>query len=160
MQNSKPIVLIDIDDTMFNTALFKESNFSQNKAYDDVIRALENLNTLAILGIFSKGEIQFQKAKLEKTDLFKFFNENNVHIFDDKNVNLRQVVAKYSNSKIFLIDDRLEVLCSAKKNVNDIFTIWMKRGRYVNQEKITGFAPDSQVENLMEVVKIVRSNLN
>jgi hypothetical protein len=160
MQTSKPVVLLDIDDTMFNTALFIRSGLSDNKTYEEVRQVLENLNTFATLGIFSKGEVQFQKAKLEKTDLFNFFEEKNVHIFDDKNINLKQVVDKYGNSKIFLIDDRLEVLSSAKKNEKSIFVIWIKRGRYAKSQKlIPGFSPDAEVENLSEVVRIVKSNL-
>jgi FMN phosphatase YigB (HAD superfamily) len=160
MQTSKPVVLLDIDDTLFNTALFIESGLSENKVYEDVRQVLESLNTFATLGIFSKGEAQFQKTKLEKTDLVKFFQEKDVHIFDDKNINLIQTVEKYKNSKIFLVDDLLNVLSSAKKNAEKIFTIWVKRGRYAqNQKEILGFTPDAQVENLSEVVRIVRSNL-
>jgi hypothetical protein len=160
MQTSKPVVLLDIDDTLFNTALFIESGLSENKAYEDVRRVLESLNVFATLGIFSKGEAQFQKTKLEKTDLVKFFQERDVHVFDDKNINLIQTIGKYKNSKVFLVDDLLSVLFSAKKNAKKIFTIWVKRGRYAqNQKEIPGFTPDAQVENLSEVVRIVRSNL-
>jgi FMN phosphatase YigB (HAD superfamily) len=160
MQTSKPVVLLDIDDTLFNTALFIESGLSENKVYEDVRSVLENLNTFVTLGIFSKGEAQFQKTKLEKTDLVRFFEEKNIHVFDDKNINLAQVVEKYKDSKIFLVDDLLEVLSSAKRNDGKIFTIWMKRGRYAQgQKEIPGFKPDAQVDNLSEVVRIVRSNL-
>jgi len=160
MQLSKPVVLLDIDDTLFNTALFKQSGLSEHKVYSEVMQTLDNLNNFATLGIFSKGETQFQKDKLEKTGLAKFFKEKNVHIFEDKNVNLIQAVTKYKDSKIFLVDDILEVLYSAKKNINQIFTIRVKRGRYAeSQKEILGFTPDAQVENLAEVVRIVRSNL-
>jgi FMN phosphatase YigB (HAD superfamily) len=160
MQKSKPVILLDIDDTMFNTALFIKSHLSESKMYEDVRQVLDNLNTFATIGIFSKGEVEFQKTKLKKTDLFDFFNEKNVHIFDDKNINLKQTADKYRGSKIFLIDDRLEVLYSAKKNIKEIFTIWIKRGRYAESQKpIPGFCPDSEVANLSEVVRIVKSNL-
>jgi FMN phosphatase YigB (HAD superfamily) len=160
MQTSRPVVLLDIDDTLFDTALFIQSGLLEHKVYEEVRQVLENLNTFATLGIFSKGEVQFQKTKLRETDLVKFFEEKNIHIFDDKNINLVQTVNKYKGSKIFLVDDRLEVLSSAKKNTKQIFTIWMKRGRYAqSQKEIPGFFPDARVENLLEVVKIVKSNL-
>jgi hypothetical protein len=160
MQKSKPVVLLDIDDTLFNTALFIQSGLSDNKTYEEVRQVLDNLNTFATLGIFSEGEIQFQKTKLKKTDLVKFFEEKDVHIFDDKNINLKQTISKYKDSKIFLVDDRLGVLFSAKKNEKRIFAIWIKRGRYAQSQKpIPDFIPDAQVANLSEVVKIVRSNL-
>lgn len=160
MQKNKPVVLLDIDDTLFNTALFIQSGFLANKLYEEVRQVLLTLNTFVTLGIFSKGEVQFQKTKLRKTDLFNFFEEKNVHIFDDKNINLKQTIDSYKDSKIFLVDDRLEVLSSAKKISEQIFVIWMKRGRYSkSQKKIPGFVPDSIVENLSEVVRIVKSNL-
>jgi FMN phosphatase YigB (HAD superfamily) len=160
MKNTKPVVLLDIDDTLFNTALFKQSGLSEFKVYGEVMQALEELCNTVILGIFSKGAEQFQKDKLEKTEMIKFFKEENVHVFEDKNINLTQVLNKYSGSRIFLVDDILEVLQNAKKNSETIFTIWMKRGRYAeNQKPIPGFIPDGEVANLAEVVRIVKSNL-
>jgi FMN phosphatase YigB (HAD superfamily) len=160
MKNTKPVVLLDIDDTLFNTALFKQSGLSEFKVYGEVMQTLEELCNKVILGIFSKGAEQFQKDKLKKTEMMKFFKEENVHVFEDKNINLTQVLNKYSGSKIFLVDDILEVLQNAKKNSEKIFTIWMKRGRYAENQKPTpGFCPDCEVANLAEVVTIVKSNL-
>lgn len=160
MQNAKPIVLFDIDDILFDTATFIESGLSEYKLYEEVTRTLDSLNSFVTLGIFSKGENQFQKTKLEKTGLLKFFNKENIYIFKDKNANLTQVVNKYRDSKVFLVDDRLEILYFAKNNAKQIFTVWVKRGRYVESQKpIAGFTPDAKVENLEEVVRIVKSNL-
>ena len=41
MVNQNKIVLIDIDDTIFNTALLKESHFSTYEMYEEVHDALE-----------------------------------------------------------------------------------------------------------------------
>lgn len=157
---TKPVVLFDIDDTLFDTANFKNSGLSEYNIYEEVAQVLEDLRSVATLGIFSKGETQFQKTKLENTGLTKFFKEENVHVFDDKNINLSKTINKYKGSKIFLIDDILYVLNSAKTNAKNIFTIWLKRGRYAEtQKEISGFTPDAQVENLLEVGRIVKSNL-
>lgn len=157
--NKKPIVLFDIDYTLFDTAFFKQSGLSEHKIYKEVIQVLKNLNAIATLGIFSKGEIEFQKTKLKQTGMIEFFKENNIHIFDDKDVNLIRVLEKYKDSKIFLVDDKLGILYSAKKHTLQVFTIWVKRGPFArNQKKISGFKPDVIVDNLSEVVKIVRQN--
>lgn len=159
MLDTKPVVLFDIDDTLFDTATFIESGLAEYKVYEEVIHVLEKLSVFATLVIFSKGEEQFQKTKLERTGLLKFFNEENIYIFADKNINLMQVINKYKNSKIFLVEDILEVLNSAKKNMQQIFTIWARRGRYAQSQKaILGFTPDAEVENLAEVVKIIQSH--
>lgn len=160
MQQIKPVVLFDIDYTLFDTAFFKQSGLTKHKIYEEVMQVLDNLSSFATLGIFSKGEIQFQKTKLEKTGMAKFFKEENVHIFDDKDINLIGILDKYKDSKLFLADDKLGILYSAKKHMKQIFTIWVKRGWYAeNQEPIPGFTPDGEVENLSEVVRIIKSNL-
>ncbi len=156
----KPIVLFDIDYTLFDTASFKESKLLSHKIYQEVAEVLSNLSKIATLGIFSKGETEFQKTKLKKTGMIKFFKENNIHIFADKDVNLINVLKKYASTKLFLVDDKLEILYSAKKHMSGIVTIWVKRGPFAeNQKEIFGFKPDAQVENLSEVVRIVKSNL-
>ncbi len=158
--NKKPIVLFDIDYTLFDTAFFKQSELSEHKVYAEVIQVLDGLNNFATLGIFSKGEVQFQKAKLEKTGMIKFFKEKNIHIFDDKDINLIRIIDKYKNYKLFLVDDKLEILYLAKKYMKQVFTIWVKRGWYAeNQKAIPGFTPDAKVDNLSEIVRIVKSNL-
>lgn len=157
--NNKPVILFDIDYTMFDTQTFKDSQLRKYSLYDEVMLVLEQLSKIAELGIISKGESEFQKTKLRETGITQFFKEKNLHISFDKDANLIQILGKYSDSKIFLVDDRLEVLCSAKKHRVQVFVIWIKRGWFAeNQKPIPGFKPDAEVENLSEVVRIVKSN--
>ncbi len=156
--NDKPVVLFDIDYTLFDTHKFKNSQLKDYNLYEEVIDVLTQLSDFATLGIFSKGEISFQKIKLQKTGMSKFFKEYNVHIFDDKNANLISVLRRYKGSNLFLVDDKLGVLYSAKSNMPQISTIWAKRGPFAESQKsIPGFKPDAEVENLSEVVRIVRA---
>lgn len=158
MKQTKPIVLFDIDDAMFNTAAFIQSDRLEYGIYEEVASVLSSLSNFATLGIFSEGEYEFQKAKLEKTGILKFFKRENIHIFQGKDLNLIQVINKYQGSRIYLVDDRLAVLSSAKKNAQQIFAIWVKRGRYAEtQEKIEGFIPDSTILNLKELISIIKS---
>jgi len=149
MQHAKPIVLFDIDYTLFNTRKFKESELQDYNTYEEVVGILQRLKNISSLGIFSRGEVQFQKTKLRKTGLTKFFTANNIHIFDDKDANLVQVLEKYKNFKLFLVDDRLELLYSAKQLMPQIVTIWVKRGPYAeNQKPIEDFIPNVTINNL------------
>jgi len=160
MQLTKSIVLFDIDYTLFDTALFKESGLSRHEIYEEVMQVLDSLSSFTTLGIFSKGEVQFQKTKLEKTGMAKFFKEEHIHIFNDKDINLTKIIDRYKDSQIFFVDDKLEILHSAKKYAKDVFTIWVKRGWYAqNQKGIFGFKPDAEVENLTEVARIVKSEI-
>jgi hypothetical protein len=159
MQNSKPVVLFDIDYTLFDTRKFKDSKLKDYSIYDEINKILTQLIKIASLGIFSKGETEFQKTKLEKTGMLNFFEEKNIHIFNDKDVNLISVLQKYKNSKLFLVDDKLEVLHSAKKYMPQIITVWVKRGPYAEtQAPIENFVPSATISNLSNLYRIVFSN--
>ena len=156
MQTTKPVVLFDIDYTLFDTRKFKDSKLREYGIYDEIMEALTQLSSLANLGIFSKGESEFQKTKLEKTEMIKFFKENNIHIFEDKDANLISVLEKYKTSRMFLVDDKLPVLYSAKKYMPKVFAIWVRRGPYArDQKEISSFKPDAAVLNLKEVVNLI-----
>ena len=159
MQNTKPVVLFDIDYTLFDTALFKQSELSKSRIYEEVFHVLDNLSNSVTLGIFSKGETLFQKTKLEKTGIMKFFKKENVHIFDDKDINLVKIIDKYKGFKIFFVDDKLEILYSAKKYMPQIITVWVKRGPYAKtQVPIENFTPNVTIDNLSNLYNIVSSN--
>jgi hypothetical protein len=159
MQNSKPVVLFDIDYTLFDTRKFKDSQLQDFDIYDETMKILTQLKRVASLGIFSKGEAGFQKAKLEKTGMLKFFEENNIHIFDNKDANLISVLEKYKDSKLFLVDDKLEILCSAKRHMPQVITVWVKRGPYAQiQEPIENFVPSATIDDLSNLYRIVLSN--
>lgn len=150
------VILFDIDYTLFDTAFFKKSNFLEHKIYDEVISVLEELEKIAILGIFSEGNIDFQKKKLKETGIEKYFEEIHTHIVLDKFSELKKVFKKYEDKNIFFIDDKLITLFDAKKLFPKIFTIWVKRGFYAeNQKDIKGFSPDAKVESLNEITKII-----
>lgn len=151
------MVYLDIDYTLFNTSRFRESGFRIYNLYEEVIETLKRLRDIANLGIFSNGENEFQKDKLEKTGISVFFDKNNIHIYDDKDVNLVNVLSRHEGQKLFMVDDKLMILRSAKKSMPQITTVWVKRGPYAAaQESIPGFTPDAQVDNLSDIVKIVK----
>lgn len=156
----KPIILFDIDYTLFDTALFKQSGFSKHKIYEEVMRVLDDLSVFATLGIFSEGQVDFQKNKLKETKIGKYFMQDNAHIVSRKVDALKVTLGKYKDRKIFFVDDKLSILYNSKELFPEIFTIWVKRGPFAsNQKAIPGFAPDSEVENLSEIVKIVKSEI-
>lgn len=160
MQLTKPVVLFDIDYTLFDTAFFKESKLMAHKTYNEVIEVLDNLKKIAILGIFSEGDIELQRRKLIKTNINKYFEKDHTHIVLRKFDELKRVLKNYEERQIFFVDDKLKILYDAKKLSSDIFTIWVKRGPYAqSQKKIPGFTPDEEVKGILEVVKIVENEL-
>ncbi|HUD04911.1 MAG TPA: hypothetical protein VMR59_02920 [Patescibacteria group bacterium] len=150
------LVLFDIDYTLFDTTALKASDLTQYSLYDEVKSVLVKSSKIAELGIFSKGESEFQKAKLQKTGIVKFFQTKNIHIFENKNQNLKEVIKQYGNCKIYLIDDKLEILYNAKQFDPSIFTIWIKRGPFAQDETfLNNFSPDATITNLKEAISIV-----
>ena len=153
------VVLFDIDYTLFNTDVFKETQLEKHSVYDEVHGVLEKLSKISKLVIFSEGEINFQKTKLDKTDIKRYFNEHDMHIFKSKTDGLQLVLKKYLHGKLFLVDDKLSILHDAKKLLSDVFTIWVKRGIYAeNQKEIPGFKPDFEIRDLKEIVSIIHNS--
>ena len=153
------VVLFDIDYTLFNTDVFKETQLKKHSVYDEVQGVLRNLSEVAELGIFSEGETDFQKTKLNKTDIKKYFREKYVHISLNKKDEIRNILNKYSNKQLFLVDDKLTILYELKRVLPSIFTIWVKRGIYAkNQKEISGFKPDAKVDNLREIISLIHQS--
>jgi FMN phosphatase YigB (HAD superfamily) len=158
--DKKPIVLFDIDYTLFDTKLFKKSYLTKHKIYEEVRDVLEKLSKIALLGIFSEGDLEFQRKKLNQTEIADYFEKGNTHVVLNKLTEIRKVLQKYIDRKTFFVDDKLNILFDAKKIFPKVVTIWVKRGIYAeNQKDIPGFKPDAVVANLSEVVKIVNSKL-
>src|SRR3989344_7893215 len=155
--NKKPIVLFDIDYTLFDTAYFKKSYLTKHKVYEEVIDVLEKLSKIAILGIFSEGDLEFQRKKLNQTGIVDYFEKDSVHIVLNKLSEFEKILRKYEDRVTFFVDDKLSILFDAKKIFPKVVAIWVKRGVYAeNQKEIPGFKPDAEVESLSEVVKIVK----
>ena len=95
--NKPKIVLFDIDYTLFNTDVFKQSQLKTHSVYDEVYGVLKELSKIAQLAIFSEGEINFQKNKLLKTGIQKHFLKDYTHIAEKKEEMLRKILQKYNN---------------------------------------------------------------
>lgn len=156
MQLNKKIILFDIDYTLFDTALFKKSRLIKHQTYKEVTRVLNGLSKIAILGIFSEGNADFQKKKLKETTIDKYFAKDHTHIGFKKIDDLKAILKRYGDRKIFFVDDKLDILFDAKKLSPEVFTIWVKRGFYAEKQKdIPGFKPDATITNLKQVIKLV-----
>jgi len=160
MGKSKNLVLFDIDYTLFRTDHFKLTDLAEYSLYDEVSGVLREIDKVSTLGIFSEGDVAFQKEKLIKTNIEKFFLNSDVHIVDKKDETLKEIINKYKNKKIFIVDDKLQVLHALKMYDSNLFTIWIKRGYYANKQKpINHFDPDATVSDLLQAGRIIKDNL-
>lgn len=156
-QKKEPVLLFDIDYTLFDTHGFKKSNLTEFKLYEETVATLEALGANVTLGIFSEGDLDFQKTKLVETKIEERFDKKHIHIVKSKNDTLSEVLTKYKNRRLILIDDKLEVLEKAESISDNVFTIWIERGPFAMETK-SSFMPDKKVRSLSEVIEIV-SNL-
>lgn len=153
------LILFDIDYTLFNTDVFKKTQLKKHSVYDEVKNVLEALSNIARLGIFSEGKIGLQKSKLAKTAIQKYFPEAQTHIVLEKRANLKEVLNQYQEFELFLVDDKLTILQEAKDYSPSIFTVWVKRGKYAqNQKEIFNFKPDATITDLGQLVKIIKTD--
>jgi phosphoglycolate phosphatase-like HAD superfamily hydrolase len=153
---NKPIILFDIDYTLFDTAIFKKTNFAQYSLYKEVHGVLSDLSKKIILGIFSQGEENLQNTKLKATKIDHFFQKEHIHIELQKEEKIKIIGDKYKNTYLYIADDKLTLLSLVKKEYPRVFTIWIKRGIYAeNQKPLPDFTPDAVMENLSGIIPII-----
>lgn len=151
----KPFVLFDIDYTLFNTDLLKASALHDFVLYDEVEKVLEELAPCATLGIFSEGDVLFQRKKLTVTAIDTYFEKGHMHIDVAKDT-MVHIFKHYEGHPIFLIDDKLPILYTVKQQYPFVFVIWIKRGKYAFAQKpMKNFVPDAIIETLQDVVPVI-----
>jgi FMN phosphatase YigB (HAD superfamily) len=159
MEKTEKIILLDIDNTLFNTVKLKASNLTHFELFEEVNETLEQLAKIATLGILSQGEIAFQNKKLEKTKIKEYFLSEHTHIAEYKIDVMKEILGKYKGkAKVYFVDDWIEMLRVAKKTDPSVFTIWMKRGEYADSQDESSFTPDAVIENLREVVPLIKAS--
>ncbi len=141
----------EIESLWFDTDTIKKA------LYPEVLLTLQKLqerNNIA-LGIFSAGKTAFQLQKI--SSLSDFFETKHVHVAEFKEETLPELMRTYQREKVVLIDDLVTILHKAKLLKNDLFTIWIKRGKFALQAELpSGFEPDAIVTNLADVVSLLK----
>jgi hypothetical protein len=126
--------------------------------YEETPEVLRLIGVNATIGIFSKGDNNFQRKKINS--VINLFKEENIHVAKNKIEILSKVLSKYKNYQIYIVDDILEVLFQAKKINKEVLTVWIKRPAYyesylINQAPIKDFTADFTVTNLREIIPII-----
>lgn len=150
------LVLLDLDYTLFDTDFFKKTQLENYRLYQEVDSVLTQLREIATLAVFSEGNKKFQKDKVRQTNLKKYFKRKDIHVFLKKQDKLEWMLEKYKDFVIFMADDKLSFLETAKKIMPSLLTIWIKRGPYAERQKPLGFLPDATFNNLEGIVSFVK----
>ena len=127
--------------------------------YNDVKDVLEKLSRESnlFIGVFSAGDIKFQKSKIKL--IRHLFHKDHIHIFLNKEFEVKKTIDKYKNHKLFIIDDWLNILEKSKKMNKSVITIWIKRkGNEFRKKNEIKFIPDYELSDLRRVVSIIKKN--
>lgn len=136
--------------------IFKESLFRDNlyKEAKEILNILSKKKLLRI-GIFSRGYKNFQIKKIKEVE--NLLHKEHTHIFIFKDKKLPSIIEKYKKHKLYIVDDILKILYIAKSLNKNVYTVWIKRGRFVEtQEPIPNFSPDATITNLREVIQLIK----
>ena len=108
----------------------------------DVFPVLEVLQKRNIqLGIFSEGQLEYQKQKLSQSGLMKFFDQASLHIFQRK---LLQDNLSLLPKESVVIDNQKDIVLTLQKN--KIETIWINRK---SEEKLVDMQTINTLQELI-----------
>lgn len=130
-----------LEEIFYSIDLFEKSVYKDTP----VIKSLANL---AVLGVFSQGEENFQKRKI--AFLKGLLNDSDIYIFPNKFNQIKQVFGKYDGYEVFLVDDNIDLLIRVKSVYSNISTVLIDRdGRFGDNKDIT------KIKNLNELNSII-----
>jgi len=112
----------------------------------------ERIQEKATIGIFSKGEAAFQKKKIEKFN--NFINPENVYIFENKIVKINEILVKYKDYKIYMVDDNRNVLESFKQIDGSVFAILINRERTETVNSV-----DAVLDNISQLTSFLTQRI-
>lgn len=141
----------EVEDILFRETFFKGG------IYDEVHDVLLKLENKVDIGIFSQGDPKLQWAKVEQSGFKDYFREDLRYIIKPKKLGfIPSLIKNHKDDNVYLIDDKLNVIQEVKAKMPNAVGIWIKRGRYAeNQEYTEGIAPDATVLNLSEIIPII-----
>jgi len=136
----KTVFLVDLDNVLIDTEKFRDTPIPdlENFPFEKYIfpNAKNLLNILKSLGevfIYSRGDPGFQKAKLKSGGIDKIIDPEHTIVLIDKIQALKEIISKFNDAQVTIIDDRPSVLSEAQHLNPKIETIWIKYGKYINE---------------------------
>lgn len=101
------------------------------------------------IGIFSKGDYAFQKAKI--TSFENLIEEDLIYIFHNKLEKIQEIISNFSDSELIFVDDNIAVLLKAKDINPKIKTILIDRTNEFGELNNVDF----KIESLSDIIPIL-----
>ncbi len=105
------------------------------------------------IGIFSKGDGPFQKAKIKSFG--DIIEQDLIYVFHNKLEKLPEILEKHNDSKLTIVDDNIAVLVNAKSLNPNVRTILIDRTREF--EGVSGV--DFRLDSLSDIIPILSDHI-
>ena len=118
--------------------------------YTKAVEVLTHLKSLGKVYIFTEGDLDFQKAKVNKSGLEKYVD--GVYVFDYKMEKFKYIIDLLNDKITIYIDDKTYNLEQAKEAVPTVKTVWVRQGYYKDVLAINPDNIDKIVNSLDELL--------
>lgn len=144
-ESYNPTIDLDIvEKTFFDEELFEQSLLPQTVSVLEHLSKKEHVS----LGVFSTGDPLFQAFKIQR--VLSLFDKNAIHISLNKNETIESVFTNYTDKKVYIVDDRKDILELIKHYNSSITTV------LISQDPVeTDFKIDYKIITLKELESII-----
>jgi len=155
LEIKKLVKYLNIDRRLLMTLPF------ENFVFPQVIENLEYLKTVGLVLLISVGDNYFQPKKINKSGIAEIIGKNNCRITINKKIALKKAInrlekLKYKN--IIVIDDMAQNLVDAKNISSSLTTIWVRYGKYKNNQPTTQLSVTYKTKSFVESVRYIVKN--
>ncbi len=130
------------------------------RLYPGAMDAVRHVSDWGSVVILSDGDAAFQPRKVERSGLWRAFNDN-VLIYVHKEQALDDVERLYPARRYVMIDDKVRILDAMKQQWGDrLTTVFPRQGHYAFDPKEIGSHPpaDIEIDAIGELVKLGRDH--
>jgi len=136
--------------------IFENIDF-KHALYPKAIEVVEYLKTIGKVVIFTEGDSVYQKRKIEQSGLGAIADE--VVLYEHKLEHIGELIKKYEEYIIVIIEDRADTLIKIKKQFPEIFAIEVCQGHYATINHGFHQEFDLTVTTISELLKIKSDSL-
>jgi FMN phosphatase YigB (HAD superfamily) len=147
--NSKDFLIGSFIKSLTGDKNFKEFDINNPKIYDgilfeDTLPVLEKFKEKnQIMGTYTQGYVDFQKAKIKFTGIEKFFDKDLIYVSPDK---LELNFVKTLPNSAVVIDDKKRIIETLRQLRPDLELVWINRN---DEEKMEGVRTIKSLEELV-----------
>ena len=127
-----------------------------NRLFPNSLDAIDHVKQYGVPVILSDGDVVFQPRKIRRSGLFSAV-DGNVLIYVHKELELDDIMERYSAEHYVLIDDKLRILAAIKKALGrSVTTVFPRQGHYATDPKALANYPaaDISIDRIGELVEL------